>query len=75
MNRIIQGSSWSDGNGGWFNGSPGDVVSGTHILIAQFTLATGDDFSLSGLANWQTGAPEGFTSSFFEVATPAPGLQ
>ncbi|NNF43789.1 MAG: PEP-CTERM sorting domain-containing protein [Phycisphaerales bacterium] len=73
VTNIIKGTSFSEGNGGWFNNAPGSPVSGESILVAQFTTASGGVWSLSGLANWQTGAPEGFTSSFFEVAVPAPG--
>ncbi|MBT8485642.1 MAG: hypothetical protein KJO43_08680, partial [Phycisphaerae bacterium] len=73
---VILGVTLSETDGGWFNNVPGTPVQGTHILIGQFTVASGSNFTMSGLAIWEPTPsftlwdPEGgdFITSFFEVA-------
>ncbi|MBT8485578.1 MAG: hypothetical protein KJO43_08355, partial [Phycisphaerae bacterium] len=77
---VILGTTFSANDGGWFNNVPTTPVQGVHILVAQFTVASGSNFSLYGLAFWQPDPtftlwdPEGedFNTSFFEVSIEPP---
>ncbi|MFK7960439.1 MAG: hypothetical protein AB8G96_07925 [Phycisphaerales bacterium] len=74
---VIMGSSFMETDGGYFDQNPGTVVGGVgDVVIAQFTLAAGEDFTYSGLVNWKDDTlPSGeFFSTEFSVTTiPAPG--
>jgi len=72
---VINGSSFTQAdNGGYFDSNPGTAEVGGHILIAQFSLATGSTFTYSGTASYQvdgSGSPVG--EAFSVTTVPAPG--
>jgi MYXO-CTERM domain-containing protein len=72
INRIIEGSSFSETNGGWYDSNPGTQEAGGEVLLAQFTLD--GTFELSGVLSWKAAGqpPTEFNNEFFSV-TPAPG--
>ena len=80
--QVILGSSFSEPDGAWFFfGAPptvGDLPdqvagNGTHdVLIAQFTVAAGNNVHLSGNIAWLN-ALGGSNNTPFSIETPAPG--
>jgi len=75
---VINGTSFSEADGGYFDQNPGTPEGGIgSTIIAQFTLdlAPGQTATYSGLINWRDDSlPSGqFISSFFSVTIPGPG--
>lgn len=75
---IINGSSftWED-NGGYFDSDPGSGAfdTGSGILVAQLTVASGEDITFGGTASYNSEAGELSFASFSvtTVPVPAPG--
>ena len=68
----IQGSSWSTGNeaGGIISNNPGgDDETGQAVLLAQFTLPEGDDFTFSGTVNYTLAGGSDALIAFFSIDT------
>ena len=66
----VAGSSWStgEGAGGIFSNNPsGDEETGQAVLIAQFTLATDDDFTFSGTVNYTQAKTGDSLVAFFSI--------
>ena len=74
----IQGSSFTwENNGGYFDGDPGSGAfdSGSGVLVAQLTVAAGEDITFGGTASFNSEAGD-LTFASFSVTTvpvPAPG--
>lgn len=72
VSRIIEGTSFSETNGGWFDSNPGTPRAGGSVVLAQFTLE--GSFELSGVLSWKaTGQPPGEFNNELFMVTPAPG--
>ena len=73
---IINGSSftWED-NGGYFDSDPGSGAfdTGSGILVAQLTVASGEDITFGGTASYNSEAGELTFASFSVTTVPAPG--
>jgi len=73
---IINGSSftWED-NGGYFDSDPGSGAfdTGSGILVAQLTVASGEDITFGGTASYNSEAGELSFASFSVTTVPAPG--
>ncbi|MBL21727.1 MAG: hypothetical protein CMJ37_02630 [Phycisphaerae bacterium] len=68
----VQGSSWSTGDeaGGIISTDPsGDEGTGQAVLLAQFTLPDGDDFTFSGTVNYTLAGESGALIAFFSIDT------
>jgi len=73
VTSVIQGSSFSQANnGGYFDSNPGTPEQGGHILIAQFSLATGSNFTYCGTADSSQGGQLN-NDAFCVTTVPAPG--
>ena len=60
-------------NGGYFDSNPGTAVTGTSILIAQFTFAEGTTWTYKGTSDFNAGGTD-LTNAAFSVSNiPAPG--
>ena len=60
-------------NGGYFDSNPGTAVTGTSILIAQFTFAEGTTWTYKGTSDFNAGG-NALTNAAFSVSNiPAPG--
>ena len=78
VDMVIRGDSffWSS-NGGWFDSNPSTSVtdSGSGILIAQLTVATGEEINFAGTAFFTTFNSNGeITAESFALSVPAPGV-
>jgi hypothetical protein len=73
VTRVIQGSSFSEDNEGWFDGNPGTPEFGP-VLVMQLTLPAGSTWTLSGTTDYNA-AGGVLTSEFFQVSNivPTPG--
>ena len=73
---VVLGSSFSqENNGGYFDSNPGSGLfdGGTGILVAQLTVASGEDITFTGTASFND-ASGGLSAAAFSVTTvPAPG--
>jgi len=70
----VQGSSWSTGDeaGGVISNNPGgDEETGQAVLLAQFTLPDGDDFTFSGTVNYTAAGESDALIAFFSIDTAA----
>ena len=75
--ELISGSSftWAN-NGGYFDSNPGTGAydsDGSGILIAQLTVASGEDITFGGTASYNSEAGELSAASFSVTTVPAPG--
>ena len=72
---VINGTSFfQEDNGGWFDFDPGTVENGGEILIAQFTIASGETGVFTGTVDYTPGGEGDFVSEAIgEVVIPAPG--
>ncbi|MCP3906211.1 MAG: hypothetical protein GY715_21510 [Planctomycetes bacterium] len=52
VDAVIVGTAWSDAAGGWSNANLVIPVTGTHLLIAQFTFPSDTAWSLAGGVTW-----------------------
>ena len=73
---VVVGSSFiQENNGGYFDSDPGTGLfdAGSGILVAQLTVASGEDITFTGNASYNN-ANGGLTAAGFSVTTvPAPG--
>jgi len=70
----VQGSSWSTGDeaGGLISNNPGgDEETGQAVLLAQFTLPDGDDFTFNGTINYTLAGESAALLAFFSIDTAA----
>ena len=70
----VQGSSWSTGDeaGGLISNNPGgDEETGQAVLLAQFTLPDGDDFTFNGTINYTLAGDSDALIAFFSIDTAA----
>lgn len=70
----VQGSSWSTGDeaGGLISNNPGgDEETGQAVLLAQFTLPDGDDFTFNGTVNYTLAGDSEALLAFFSIDTAA----
>ena len=70
----VQGSSWSTGDeaGGLISNNPGgDEETGQAVLLAQFTLPDGDDFTFNGTVNYTLAGDSEALIAFFSIDTAA----
>ena len=70
----VQGSSWSSGDeaGGLISNNPGgDEETGQAVLLAQFTLPDGDDFTFNGTINYTLAGDSVALIAFFSIDTAA----
>jgi len=70
----VQGSSWSTGDeaGGLISNNPGgDEETGQAVLLAQFTLPDGDDFTFNGTINYTLAGDSEALIAFFSIDTAA----
>ena len=70
----VQGSSWSTGDeaGGLISNNPGgDEETGQAVLLAQFTLPDGDDFTFNGSINYTLAGGSEALLAFFSIDTAA----
>ena len=70
----IQGSSWSTGDeaGGLISNNPGgNEETGQAVLLAQFTLPDGDDFTFNGTVNYTLAGDSEALLAFFSIDTAA----
>ena len=68
----VQGSFWSSGDeaGGLISNNPGgDEETGQAVLLAQFTLPDGDDFTFSGTVNYTLAGESEALIAFFSIDT------
>ena len=74
--HVIRGSSFTwENNGGYFDSDPGSGAfdTGSGILIAQLTVASGEDITFGGTASFNgTGGVLSF-AEFSVTSVPAPG--
>ena len=73
---VVRGSSWSwDNNGGYFDSDPGSGAydTGSGILIAQLTVASGEDITFAGTASFNGTGGELSFAEFSVTTVPAPG--
>ena len=74
--QVINGSSFIwENNGGYFDSDPGSGAfdTGSGILIAQLTVASGEDITFGGTASFNSAAGELSFASFSVTTVPAPG--
>jgi MYXO-CTERM domain-containing protein len=75
FNEKIQGSSFLwENNGGYYDQNPGSGAfdTGAGVLVAQLTVASGEDITFGGTASFNSN--DALTFASFEVTTvPAPG--
>ena len=72
----IRGTSFTwENNGGYFDSNPGSGAfdSGSGILIAQLTVASGEDITFGGTASFNSEAGDLTFASFSVTTVPAPG--
>ena len=73
---VVNGTSFiQENNGGYFDSNPGTGIfdGGSGVLIAQLTVASGEDITFTGTASFND-ANGGLTAAAFSVTTvPAPG--
>lgn len=70
----VQGSSWSTGDeaGGLISNNPGgNEETGQAVLLAQFTLPDGDDFTFNGTINYTLAGGSEALLAFFSIDTAA----
>lgn len=70
----VQGSSWSTGDeaGGLISNNPaGEEETGQAVLLAQFTLPDGDDFTFNGTINYTLAGDSEALIAFFSIDTAA----
>lgn len=73
---VVNGSSFSwENNGGYFDSDPGSGAfdSGSGILVAQLTVASGEDITFGGTASYNSEAGDLTFASFSVTTVPAPG--
>ena len=74
--QLVNGSSFTwENNGGYFDSDPGSGAfdTGSGVLVAQLTVASGEDITFGGTASFNNAAGD-LTSVAFSVTTiPAPG--
>ncbi|MHC5113429.1 MAG: DUF2341 domain-containing protein [Planctomycetota bacterium] len=70
VDAIITGTAWGDVSGGWSNSDFLNPVTGTHVLIAQFTFPTDTSWSLGGGITWGPFISEPFFVEI-DIACPA----
>jgi hypothetical protein len=78
VESVVEGTSWSEDDGGWFDSYPSMGPTGGSALLAQFTFADAPlEFTLSGLAFWfEGGVHDEQMQAPFVVSVqvvPAPG--
>jgi MYXO-CTERM domain-containing protein len=74
--QVINGSSFIwENNGGYFDSDPGSGAfdSGSGILIAQLTVASGEDVTFGGTASFNSEAGDLSFGEFSVTTVPAPG--
>ena len=74
--HVIRGSSFTwENNGGYFDSDPGSGAfdTGSGILIAQLTVASGEDITFGGTASFNSSAGQLSFASFSATTVPAPG--
>jgi MYXO-CTERM domain-containing protein len=74
--HVIRGSSFTwENNGGYFDSDPGTGAfdTGSGILIAQLTVASGEDITFGGTASFNSEAGDLTFASFSVTTVPAPG--
>ena len=73
---VVNGSSFTwENNGGYFDSDPGSGAfdTGSGILVAQLTVATGEDITFGGTASYNSEAGDLTFASFSVTTVPAPG--
>ena len=73
---VVNGSSFTwENNGGYFDSDPGSGAfdSGSGILVAQLTVASGEDITFGGTASYNSEAGDLTFASFSVTTVPAPG--
>ena len=73
---VVNGSSFTwENNGGYFDSNPGSGAfdSGSGILVAQLTVASGEDITFGGTASYNSEAGDLTFASFSVTTVPAPG--
>ena len=76
MGSVVNGSSFIwENNGGYFDSDPGSGAfdSGSGILVAQLTVASGEDITFGGTASYNSEAGDLTFASFSVTTVPAPG--
>ena len=74
--HVIRGSSFTwENNGGYFDSDPGTGAfdTGSGILIAQLTVASGEDITFGGTASFNGTGGELSFAEFSVTSVPAPG--
>ena len=74
--QVVNGSSFTwENNGGYFDSNPGTGAfdTGSGILIAQLTVASGEDITFGGTASFNSEAGDLSFASFSVTTVPAPG--
>ena len=70
---VINGSFFEQlENGGYFDSNPGTPENGGAVVIAQFTIATGETGVFEGTVDWQPAGGD-LAANTFSVIVPAPG--
>lgn len=73
---VVNGSSFTwENNGGYFDSDPGSGAfdSGSGILVAQLTVASGEDITFGGTASYNSESGDLTFASFSVTTVPAPG--
>ncbi len=73
---VVNGSSFTwENNGGYFDSDPGSGAfdSGSGILVAQLTVASGEDITFGGTASYNSEVGDLTFASFSVTTVPAPG--
>ena len=73
---VVRGSSFTwENNGGYFDSNPGTGAfdTGSGILVAQLTVAAGEDITFGGTASFNSEAGDLTFASFSVTTVPAPG--
>lgn len=73
---VVNGSSFTwENNGGYFDSDPGSGAfdTGSGILVAQLTVASGEDITFGGTASYNSEAGDLTFASFSVTTVPAPG--
>ena len=73
---VVNGSSFTwENNGGYFDSDPGSGAfdAGSGILVAQLTVASGEDITFGGTASYNSEAGDLTFASFSVTTVPAPG--
>ena len=75
--QLVNGSSFTwENNGGYFDSNPGSGAfdTGSGVLVAQLTVASGEDITFGGTASFNNETAGDLTFAAFSVTTvPAPG--